>query len=88
MPKLSKAAGSRAKTKKAAAEQGWVPIQFPDNLDQMFQNWSDSEELNVGWCLLCDQPIRSAADLIPDTSTHDCSAGRALEVRIKESQPN
>lgn len=69
----------------ASTEQDRVPIQLPQNLDQMLQNWIESEEPNVGWCLLCDQPIRSAEDLLPGTSTHDCTAGRALEERIESS---
>ena len=37
-----------------------------------------SLEERVGWCLLCNAPIRSEADLIPESNTHNCEEGRAL----------
>ena len=61
----------------------WVPIQASPNLEQMYQNWIDCDEPNIGWCLMCNSPIRSADDLIPGTSSHNCEAGRALEERIR-----
>lgn len=33
--------------------------------------------------MLCDAPIRRADDLIPDTNTHNCAAGRELEEQIR-----
>lgn len=61
----------------------WVPIQVPPNLDEMLQRWIDSDEPNVGWCLLCDNPIRSADDMIPGTNSHSCEAGRAFDEKIR-----
>jgi hypothetical protein len=61
----------------------WVPIQVPPHFEQMYQNWVECEEPNIGWCMLCDEPIRSANDLIPGTNTHTCAAGRELEVKIR-----
>ena len=40
-------------------------------------------EENVGWCLLCDGPIRSAQDLIPNTNTLNCPEGLKLESRLR-----
>ena len=57
-----------------------VPIQFPPNIDEMLDNWASCPEANVGWCLLCDGPIRSENDLIPKTTTHNCPAGLRLEL--------
>jgi hypothetical protein len=64
----------------------WVPINCPENLDEMIENWANSRDENVGWCLLCNNGIRTEADLIPGTSTHNCEAGRALEKQIALEQ--
>lgn len=61
----------------------WVPIQVPPHFEEMYQKWVECEEPNIGSCMLCDEPIRSADDLIPGTSTHNCAAGRELEVKIR-----
>ena len=60
-----------------------VPIRFPPNLEEMLDNWEGCPDENVGWCLLCDGPIRSAEDLIPNTSTHNCQEGLKLESRLR-----
>ena len=56
----------------------WVPINFPPNLMEMLEAWETSTEPNIGWCLMCNRPIRCMDDMIPETDTHDCPAGRAL----------
>jgi hypothetical protein len=50
-------------------------IKFPENLWEMLENWEDCSEENVGWCLLCDRPIRSETDMIPETNFHSCPEG-------------
>jgi hypothetical protein len=60
-----------------------VPIEFPENIEEMLDNWASCAEENVGWCLLCDGPIRSAQDLIPKTNTHNRPEGLRLELRGK-----
>lgn len=65
----------------------WVPVQFPDNLEDMFEAMTSYEGDKVGWCLLCNAPIHSEADIIPGTSTHDCEQGRALEAEIECIRP-
>jgi hypothetical protein len=65
-------------------EEGWRPIQMPDNLEEMIQNWSSDPEPNIGWCLLCDAAIRTENDLIPGTNAHNCAAGRVLDAEIRE----
>jgi hypothetical protein len=69
-------------------KEDWVPINCPDNLEEMMENWAYSREEKVGWCLLCNSAIRTAEDLIHGTDTHNCEAGRALEEKIarEESQ--
>jgi hypothetical protein len=57
-----------------------VPIEFPENIEEMLENWESCPDENVGWCLLCDGPIRSEEDLIPKTNTHNCPAGLRLEL--------
>ena len=46
-----------------------VPIQFPANLVEMLDNWVACPDENVGWCLLCDAPVRNAQDLIENSNT-------------------
>lgn len=60
-------------------DDDWVPIEFPPNLMEMMEAWITSTEPNIGWCFLCNCPIKCANDLIPCTNTHDCPEGRALE---------
>ena len=43
----------------------WVPIQFPDNFDEMLEAFANYSEERIGWCLLCNSPIRTEADLMP-----------------------
>jgi hypothetical protein len=52
----------------------------------MFQAWNDSPEPNIGWCLMCNGPIRTEGNLIPGTSTHNCAEGRALETKIAAAE--
>jgi hypothetical protein len=60
----------------------WVPLEVPDNLDEIFEAMASYSGEIVGWCLLCNSPIHSESDFIPETSTHDCAAGRELEAKI------
>ena len=78
--------GSLGSQRKQQHPPDWVPIQVPEHLDQMFQHWVDCEEPNIGWCLICDNPIRSVEDLIPGTNTHDCAKGRDLDEKIRLSE--
>jgi hypothetical protein len=50
---------------------------------EMLDNWVACPDENVGWCLLCDGPIRSAQDLIPNSDTHNCPEGLRLESRLR-----
>lgn len=68
-------------------KDGWVPLQLPDNIDEMLTAWAASTEPKVGWCLLCNSPIRTEADFIPETNTHDCEAGRTFEVNSVRKPP-
>jgi hypothetical protein len=60
-----------------------VPVKFPPNLEEMLENWETCADENVGWCLLCDGPIRAEEDLIENTNTHNCPEGLRLESRLK-----
>jgi hypothetical protein len=60
-----------------------MPIRFPENIEEMLHNWASCAEANVGWCLLCDGPIRSEKDLIPNSNTHNCPAGLKLELTMR-----
>jgi hypothetical protein len=60
-----------------------VSIRFPENIEEMLENWESCPDENVGWCLLCDGPIRTGQDLIENTNTHNCPEGLRLESRLR-----
>jgi hypothetical protein len=62
-------------------KEGWVPVEWPENLDQMLEDMARSDELRVGWCLVCNSPIRSEDDFILNSNTHNCEAGRLFEAK-------
>jgi len=68
-------------------KEDWVPIQWPENLDEMLEDMNRSRESRVGWCLLCNSPIRSEDDFIPNTNTHNCEAGRLHEAKHAGAAP-
>ena len=70
----------------ARMRDDWVRIRFPDNLEEMFEAMSSYAGDQVGWCLPCNAPIHSEADLIPGASTHNCKAGRALDAKIAQEE--
>jgi len=53
-------------------DEDWVLIQPPDNLDQMIESWLAYEGESVGYCFVCDSPIKSEFDMIPGTNDHRC----------------
>jgi hypothetical protein len=48
-------------------------------MDEMLMNWAHYSGPKVGWCLLCDGPIVSEDDFIPETNTHNCAEGQRFE---------
>lgn len=78
--------GSKARRCRERIPDDWVPVQVPKNLEEMYTRWKDYQSQCVGWCLLCDQPIVSEDDLIPNSNAHNCARGRALEA--EHTQPS
>ena len=62
----------------------WVPVEIPGNFDEMLDAYDRYQGEKVGWCFLCNGPIRTDADLISGTNTHNCEAGRAFERKVAE----
>lgn len=62
-------------------QDDWVPVQCPENLDEMFEAFVNHSGEKVGWCFLCNSVIVSESEFLPETSTHDCAAGRELEAK-------
>jgi hypothetical protein len=56
-----------------------VPIQFPQNIAEMIDNWENCPDEDVGWYLLCDGPIRSENGIMPNSNTHNCTEGLRME---------
>lgn len=63
-----------------------VQIKFPADLEDMLVAFANSKEERVGWCLLCNCPIRSIADQIPGTNTHTCEQGIEFEMRHPQQE--
>lgn len=59
----------------------WVSLKCPSNMEEMVNKWVALNEENIGWCFLCDRPIRSMSDLIPRTNTHNCERGQQIETK-------
>jgi hypothetical protein len=62
----------------------WVPLEFPSpEIEEQLAEWFASRRGDVGFCFLCGRTIPTEDDMIPDTNTHNCPEGRALEARIQ-----
>jgi len=62
-------------------QDDWVPLEVPDNLDEMFEAMTRYSGEKIGWCAMCNGPIHSDSDLLPETGAHDCEGGRAFEAQ-------
>lgn len=60
-------------------QDGFVPLQCPEKMEEMIEAWSTDTEPSIGLCLLCGNPIPSEDDLIPGTASHNCVEGRSLK---------
>jgi len=49
-------------------DEDGVLIQPPDNIE----SWLVYEGESVGYCFVCDSPIKSEFDIIPGTNDHRC----------------
>jgi hypothetical protein len=56
----------------------WVPLRPQENIEKTLSHFISYEGACVGWCLVCDQPIRSDADMISGTNSHDCLMNRLI----------
>lgn len=65
----------------------WVQFEFPPpEIEEQLAEWFASRHGDVGFCLLCGNTIPTEDDMIPDTNTHNCPEGRALEARIRRER--
>jgi hypothetical protein len=84
MPKKPKKGASAPQPSESIeSQENWVSIQAPEGFEEMINAWLQCEEPNIGWCFMCNGPIRSADELIEGSGTHDCDAGRGLEKEIQ-----
>ena len=60
-------------------DEGKVRALFTSDMIDAVEGWFGSKNRGCGLCLLCGETIRSEADFIPDSNTHNCDAGRRLE---------
>lgn len=58
-----------------------VPLNTPDNFDELLDSMVTSPATSIGLCFLCGSAIPPGG-LIEGTATHDCPAGRELEATI------
>lgn len=64
-------------------DEDFVLIQPPDNLEEMIESWLAYEGKSVGYCFVCDSPIKSEFDIIPGTDDHRCEQQKAPRRRCK-----
>jgi hypothetical protein len=53
----------------------WIPLQVTPNLTKKIEAYLACDKPKIGWCLLCNSPIESEVDFIPETNTHNCPEG-------------
>jgi hypothetical protein len=82
LAELMNAPDGRLPVNEEEVEDGFVPIEIPDNFDEMLEAWSETDFPRVGLCLMCGEIIRSEDDFLPGTYTHNCEQGRAFEEKI------
>ena len=63
-----------------------VPIECPARVEEMLRNFFAHQGEVVGWCLLCNSPLRTEDDFIPETNTHNCERGRAIHASSAEQR--
>ena len=66
-------------------DKDWVPLQVPPNLMEIIEAYLTYDKPKVGWCLLCNSPIESEDDFIPETDTHNCAKGRRFHQSVQPS---
>ena len=59
-------------------DEDWVLIQPPSHFEKMIESWLAYEGESVGYCIVCDSPIKSEFDIIPGTNDHRCEPQKAL----------
>ena len=65
-------------------DKDWVPLHVLPNLTGTIEAYLAYDKPKVGWCLLCNSPIESEDDFIPETNTHDCAEGLRFHEGRKE----
>lgn len=65
-----------------------VLIQSPDNIEEMIESWLLYEGESVGYCFVCDSPIKSEFDIIPGTNDHRCDQQKVARRRCKSMRDN
>lgn len=86
-PKYQSRACRRARhrdQKQVKSGKDWIPLQVPPSLMETIEANFAYDKPKVGWCLLCNSPIETADDFIPETNTHSCPEGLRLHEGCKE----
>jgi hypothetical protein len=65
-------------------DKDWVPLHVAPDLMETIEAYLACDKPKVGWCLLCNSPIESEDDFIPDTNTHNCPEGLRFHEGCKE----
>jgi hypothetical protein len=66
-------------------DEDWVLIQPPSHFQEMIESWLAYEGESVGYCFVCDSPIKSEFDIIPRTNDHRCEQQKAPRRRCRPS---
>lgn len=63
----------------------WARIKPQDNIEEMIDRWLTFEGDSVGWCFVCDSPIKSEAD--KDANVEHIRIVRSVSARLPASSP-
>jgi hypothetical protein len=66
--------------------EGWAQLKpLSAEIEDKLEAWFDSEGTLGAFCCLCGTEF-GQEDLLPNSNTHDCDAGRALESSIQQAR--
>lgn len=66
--------------------ENWVPLQpmHPD-VEEKLEAWFAAEQRHPAFCCLCGAGF-GEDDMLPDSHTHNCPKGRALEAKARRER--
>jgi hypothetical protein len=81
------ASGTPATRTEQPLNEDWVRLKpIPPEIEEKLSEWFASDRESIGFCCLCGHSIRTEADFIEGTNTHNCEEGRAFRVKVSRGK--